>query len=183
MDFTLPRSCCYWKESPPSFGGDKKSLNRVVCGLHTTRSHLAGQTRCCVGCTLSRLFLKGQMRQRVGCMPPHLCLESRTRRCVGCTLPRWHLEGRTRRHVGSTPPCWPLEQCYRRERGTNALLPTHSFPFLVLPPPPSPSYSCFYHPRSLCPCDVAFNGGHFCQVMWHGRLVVVRGDVHQENAF
>ena len=63
--------------------------------------------------------------------------------------------------------------------GTNALLPTCGFPFLILPPRPSPFYSCFYPPRFLHPRNVAFDSGCFCQVTWHRRLVVVHGDVAQ----
>jgi hypothetical protein len=51
--------------------------------------------------------------------------------------------------------------------GTNALLPTRGFPFLLLPPPPSLSYSHFYSPHSLGPRDVAFDGERFCRVTWH----------------
>ena len=54
--------------------------------------------------------------------------------------------------------------------GTNALLPTRGFPFLLLTPPPSSSYSHFYPPRSLSPRDVAFDGGRFCRVTWHGAV-------------
>jgi hypothetical protein len=58
--------------------------------------------------------------------------------------------------------------------GTNALL-TRGFPFRLLPP--SPSYSRFCLPRSLGLHDVAFAGGRFCRVMWHGRLSLAVGDV------
>jgi len=54
--------------------------------------------------------------------------------------------------------------------GTNALLPTRGFPFLLLTPPPSSSYSHFYPPRSLSPRDVAFDGARFCRVTWHGAV-------------
>jgi hypothetical protein len=52
--------------------------------------------------------------------------------------------------------------------GTNALLPTRSCPFRILPPPPSPSHFC--PPCSLSLRDVAFDGVRFCWVTWHGRL-------------
>ena len=181
VDFTPPRSCCYWKESPPLFGGDKKSLNQVVCGLHTTRSHLAGQTRRCVGCTPSRLHLKGWTRQRVGCMLPRLCLESQMRRCVGCTLPHWHLEGWTRQCVGSTPPRWPLEQHYRREGAQMPSSPPAvslflSFPLLLhLPTPVSivlaPSVLVMW--RSTAGIFVGWRGTGgwlLFTVTWHGTI-------------
>ena len=40
-----------WKNPPQTMGEDKSS-NWAVCGLHTARSHLEGQTKWCVGCTL-----------------------------------------------------------------------------------------------------------------------------------
>jgi hypothetical protein len=61
--------------------------------------------------------------------------------------------------------------------GTNALLPTRGFRFRLLPPPPSSSYSLFCPPRSLGLRDVAFDGGRFCRVTWHGRLSLAVGDV------
>ena len=56
--------------------------------------------------------------------------------------------------------------------GTNALLPTHDFPFLS----PSPFYSLFCTLHSLGLYDMAFNSGHF-QVMWHRQLLLAVGDV------
>ena len=91
VDFTPPRFCRCWKESPPNDEGDKKSSNGVVCGMHTARSHLEGQTRQCVGCTL-----------------PHSHLEGQTRWCVGCTPPCWPLEQWCRREGAQMPSSPPM---------------------------------------------------------------------------
>jgi len=45
-----------------------------------------------------------------------------------------------------------------------------SFPLLL--PFPSPSYSRFCPPHSVSLRDMAFDGGRFCRVMWHGPVVV-----------
>ena len=160
MDFTLPRSCCYWKESPPNDGEDKKKLepsgvwvahclfasgrpNETLCGLHIIS------------------FASGKLNEMVCGLHTALLASGRSNE-VACGIHTASLASRTMLQEGG---------------GTNALLPTRGFPFLVLPPLPSPSYSRFYRPRSLRPCDVAFDGGRFCRVTWHGRLVVVRNDV------
>jgi len=54
--------------------------------------------------------------------------------------------------------------------GTNGLLPPAVSSFSLLTPLPSPSYSLCCPPRSLGLRDVAFDGGRFCRVTWHGRL-------------
>ena len=177
MDFTPPQSCCYWKESPPNDGGDKKKLepssvwvahrsfasgrpNETLCGLHTV-SFASERSNEAVCGMHAASFASGKPNETV-CGLHTASLASGRSNEVACGIHTASLASRTMLQEGG---------------GTNALLPTRGFPFLVLPPLPSPSYSRFYRPRSLRPCDVAFDGGHFCRVTWHGRLVVVRNDV------
>ena len=49
--------------------------------------------------------------------------------------------------------------------------------FSLFSPLPSPSYSLFCTLRSLSLHDVAFDGGRFFWVTWHGWLLLVVGDV------